>query len=61
MLLGIPKEDPFCFLRTEPAWQPVLSAPISGSQERWCVADLLAYAVPDDRRRFLEQPAPPGG
>jgi len=52
VILGILKEDPFCFLRTEPAWQPVLPAPISGNQASWGMADLLSYAVPNDGRRF---------
>ena len=56
VLLGIMKEDRFSFLRTEPTWQPVLPAAISGDPERWGMADLLAYAVPNDGRRF----PPPG-
>lgn len=56
VLLGIMAGDPFSFLRTEPTWEPVLPAPISGGQDRWSMADLLAYAIPDDGRRF----PPPG-
>ncbi len=56
VLLGIMAGDSFSFLRTEPTWEPVLPAPISGGQDRWSMADLLAYAIPDDGRRF----PPPG-
>lgn len=54
VILGIIKEDPFSFLRTEPTWEPVLPAPISGSKESWGMADLLTYAVPNDGRRFAD-------
>ncbi len=50
VFLGIMKEDPFSFLRTEPAWQPVLPAAITGDPQRWGMADLLAYAFPNDGR-----------
>ena len=47
------KEDPFSFLRTEPMWEPVLPhADTSDGNRAWGMADLLAYAVPDDGRRF---------
>lgn len=50
VFLGIMREDRFSFLRTEPGWQPVLPATIDGDPDRWGMADLLAYAVPDDGR-----------
>lgn len=54
VILGMLQEDPFSFLRTEPTWEPVLPAPISGSKERWGMADLLTYAIPNDGRRFSD-------
>src|SRR3712207_8149658 len=52
VILGLLKEDPFSFLRTEPTWEPVLPAQIGGSTDKWGMADLLAYGFPNDGRRL---------
>jgi hypothetical protein len=59
-MLGMLAADPFSFVRTEPNWKPVI--PQSG--DRWDVADLLAYAVPDDGCTLQapdQTPPPPEG
>lgn len=61
VILGILKADPFCFLRVEPAWSPVLPRAVAASQEDWGISDLLRYAVPNDGRRFSEAPGDGGG
>lgn len=52
VILGQLADDPFSFLRTQPAWQPVIPATVSGGAQAFGIADLLAYAVPEDGRRF---------
>lgn len=61
VILGILKADPFCFLRVEPAWTPVLPRAVAASQEEWGISDLLRYAVLNDGRRFSEAPGNGGG
>jgi hypothetical protein len=53
-MLGMLAADPFSFLRTDPTWEPVIPQVTDGD---WQMADLLAYAVPDDGRRLQ----PPSG
>ena len=60
-MLGLLAADPFSFLRTEPTWEPVIPQTTGGE---WDVADLLAYAVPDDGCTLQppgETPPPPEG
>lgn len=48
--LGILKSDPFSFLRTDPAWRPILpleAASSATAPREWGMADLLAYAFED--------------
>lgn len=48
--LGILQADPFSFLRTDPAWRPILSPDTASSATappQWGMADLLAYAFKD--------------
>ena len=52
VILGQLADDPFSFLRTEPAWQPVIPASVSGDAQAFGMADLLAYAAAEDGRRF---------
>jgi hypothetical protein len=52
VILGMLREDPFSFLRTDPTWEPVLPANISSDPKKWGMADLLAYAFPNDGRIF---------
>ena len=52
VILGHLADDPFSFLRTQPAWQPVIPATVAGDVQGFGMADLLAYATPDDGRRF---------
>jgi hypothetical protein len=63
-MLGMLAVDPFSFLRTDPTWEPVLPLHAGGQPRDWGMADLLAYAVPDDGRHLQlpqgpEPPAPP--
>jgi len=60
VFLGIMREDRFSFLRTEPTWQPVLPTAVAADASRWRMADLLAYAVPDDGRQ-VRIPSPEAG
>ncbi len=54
-ILGILAADPFSFLQTEPTWQPVLPMSDPDNQGQWGMADLLAYAIPKDGRRFTSE------
>ncbi|MBA2464407.1 MAG: hypothetical protein H0V42_05455 [Nocardioidaceae bacterium] len=51
VFLGIVREDRFSFLKTEPGWRSVLPTLGGADPSKWGMADLLAYAVPDDGRR----------
>ncbi len=55
-MLGMLDADPFSFLRTDPTWEPVIP---KVTDDEWTMADMLAYAVPDDGSALEAPPATP--
>ena len=57
-MLGILAQDPGAFLRHDPTWESVLPLHTASAATEFGMADLLAYAVPDDGRRLASPPRP---
>lgn len=51
-LLGLLRADPQSYLAVDPTWTPVLPTRTAGDPRAFDMADLLAYAVPDQATRF---------